>query len=269
MSRVHPIDDSLSSKVKSMRAHIASKPSIQVNKIASSCEICSGPYDTQYCMENPEQAFVDYASLHNNRVGGMGIDMHAFVGNMSYVMDFTILKNVEANIDPNSSQVVFGRPFMETTKLILDGEKALIKFIDGTRKVAYETPYKDPKMDDLTSEGHYLLSSKIILSDDDISITHDCNKRDVLESDCTNELGNKVDEPIVLSDHMFRTSGIQVMPRYPKFKFCSRTLVADGATTGITVVLINFPVGTTWAGVILVRGTDFLPSSMFLLWVTI
>ncbi|GJX02907.1 hypothetical protein Tco_0188823 [Tanacetum coccineum] len=159
---------------------------------------------------------------------GIGMNMHVFIRNLSYVLDFTILKNVEANIDPNSSQVVFGRPFMETTKLILDGEKALIKFIDGTRKVAYETPYKDQKMDDLTSEGHYLLSSKIILSDDDISITHDCNKRDVLESDCTNELGNKVDEPIELSDHMFRTSEIQVMPRYPKFKFCSRTLVADG-----------------------------------------
>ncbi|GJZ10684.1 hypothetical protein Tco_0545443, partial [Tanacetum coccineum] len=187
---------------------------------------------------------------------GIGMNMHVFIRNLSYVLDFTILKNVEANIDPNSSQVVFGRPFVETTKLILDGEKALIKFIDGTRKVAYETPYKDPKMDDLTSEGHYLLSSKIILSDDDISITHDCNKRDVLESDCTNELGNKVDEPIELSDHMFRTSEIQVMPRYPKFKFCSRTLVADGATTGITVVLINFPVGTTWAGVILGKDNE-------------
>ncbi|GKC73151.1 hypothetical protein Tco_1119034 [Tanacetum coccineum] len=30
--------------------------------MTSSCEICSGPHDTQYCMENPEQDFVDYAS---------------------------------------------------------------------------------------------------------------------------------------------------------------------------------------------------------------
>nr|GEW20964.1 hypothetical protein [Tanacetum cinerariifolium] len=29
----------------------------------------SGPHDTQYCMENPEQAFIDYASLSNNKVG--------------------------------------------------------------------------------------------------------------------------------------------------------------------------------------------------------
>nr|GEW42071.1 MAK10-like protein [Tanacetum cinerariifolium] len=46
-----------------MEAHLAPNPPVQVNKIASLCEICSGPSDTQYCMENPEQAFVDYASL--------------------------------------------------------------------------------------------------------------------------------------------------------------------------------------------------------------
>ncbi|GKB72635.1 hypothetical protein Tco_0934047 [Tanacetum coccineum] len=50
-----------------MEAHIAPMQSTQVNKITSSCEICSGPHDTQYCMENPEQAFVKYASSHNEK----------------------------------------------------------------------------------------------------------------------------------------------------------------------------------------------------------
>ncbi|GKB39207.1 MAK10-like protein [Tanacetum coccineum] len=45
-----------------MEAHLAPKQPIQVNKITSSCEICSGPHDTQYCMENLKKAFVDYAS---------------------------------------------------------------------------------------------------------------------------------------------------------------------------------------------------------------
>ncbi|GJY96957.1 hypothetical protein Tco_0513867 [Tanacetum coccineum] len=35
-----------------MEAHLAPKPSVQVNKIASSCDTCSGPHDTQNCMEN-------------------------------------------------------------------------------------------------------------------------------------------------------------------------------------------------------------------------
>ncbi|GJY16662.1 hypothetical protein Tco_0387084 [Tanacetum coccineum] len=53
-----------------MEAHLAPNLTVQVNKISSSCEICNGPHDTQYFMENPEQAFVDYASSHNNEVGG-------------------------------------------------------------------------------------------------------------------------------------------------------------------------------------------------------
>ncbi|GKF59512.1 hypothetical protein Tco_0176298, partial [Tanacetum coccineum] len=42
----------------------------QVNKITTSCEICSGPHDTQYCMEDSEQAFVEYASSRTDEVGG-------------------------------------------------------------------------------------------------------------------------------------------------------------------------------------------------------
>ncbi|GJY41590.1 hypothetical protein Tco_0428860, partial [Tanacetum coccineum] len=53
-----------------MAAHLAPKPPVQVNKVTSSCEICSGPHDTQYCMENPEQAFVDYVSSRIDEAGG-------------------------------------------------------------------------------------------------------------------------------------------------------------------------------------------------------
>ncbi|GKD55397.1 hypothetical protein Tco_1288784 [Tanacetum coccineum] len=105
-------------------------------------------------------------------------DMHVFEGNISYIIDFTILENVESNIDPSLSQVVFGRPFVETTKLILDSEKGLIT--DGIREVTFKTPYKDPEMDDLTSEGHDLLSSRVILSDDDVR--RGCERAWYLES---------------------------------------------------------------------------------------
>ncbi|GKC70513.1 hypothetical protein Tco_1116396 [Tanacetum coccineum] len=46
-----------------MEAHLAPKSPVQVSKIASSCEIYSGPHDTQYCMENPEQDFKRLSSL--------------------------------------------------------------------------------------------------------------------------------------------------------------------------------------------------------------
>ncbi|GJW85624.1 hypothetical protein Tco_0158769 [Tanacetum coccineum] len=53
-----------------MEAHLAPKSYVQVNKITSLCEICNGPHDTQYCMENLEQAFLDYASSRTDKAGG-------------------------------------------------------------------------------------------------------------------------------------------------------------------------------------------------------
>ncbi|GJU10266.1 hypothetical protein Tco_1132662 [Tanacetum coccineum] len=53
-----------------MEAHLALTQPTQVNKITTPCEICSGPHDTQCCMENPEQAFVEYASSRTDEAGG-------------------------------------------------------------------------------------------------------------------------------------------------------------------------------------------------------
>ncbi|GJR44976.1 hypothetical protein Tco_1313079 [Tanacetum coccineum] len=52
-----------------MEAHLALIQPTEVNKITTSCEICSGPHDTRYCMEDPEQAFVEYASSRTDEAG--------------------------------------------------------------------------------------------------------------------------------------------------------------------------------------------------------
>ncbi|GJT82447.1 hypothetical protein Tco_1056789 [Tanacetum coccineum] len=52
-----------------MEAHLAPTQPTQVNKITTSCEICSGPHDTRYCMENPKQAFVENASSRIDEAG--------------------------------------------------------------------------------------------------------------------------------------------------------------------------------------------------------
>ncbi|GKB44411.1 hypothetical protein Tco_0889353 [Tanacetum coccineum] len=52
-----------------MEAHLAPTQPTQVNKVTTSCEICSGPHDTQYCMEDPKQAFVEYASSRTDKAG--------------------------------------------------------------------------------------------------------------------------------------------------------------------------------------------------------
>nr|GEW03808.1 ribonuclease H-like domain-containing protein [Tanacetum cinerariifolium] len=53
-----------------MKAHLALTQPTQVNKITTSCEICSGPHDTQYCMEDLKQDFVEYVSLRSDEAGG-------------------------------------------------------------------------------------------------------------------------------------------------------------------------------------------------------
>ncbi|GJR42187.1 hypothetical protein Tco_1310290 [Tanacetum coccineum] len=53
-----------------MESYLALIQPTQVNKITTSCKIYSGPHDTQYCMEDPEQAFVEYASSHTDEAGG-------------------------------------------------------------------------------------------------------------------------------------------------------------------------------------------------------
>ncbi|GJZ30473.1 hypothetical protein Tco_0575520 [Tanacetum coccineum] len=52
-----------------MEAYLALTQPTQVNKVTTLCEICSGPHDTQYCMEDPEQAFIEYASSHTDEAG--------------------------------------------------------------------------------------------------------------------------------------------------------------------------------------------------------
>nr|GEV31862.1 zinc finger, CCHC-type [Tanacetum cinerariifolium] len=69
----------------------------QVNKITTSCEICSGPHDTQYCMEDPEQAFVEYASSRTDEAGGL-------VSNFMASQD-AILSKFEANFKQQQSEM--------------------------------------------------------------------------------------------------------------------------------------------------------------------
>ncbi|GJU42002.1 hypothetical protein Tco_1194959 [Tanacetum coccineum] len=47
---------------------------------------------------------------------GLGRDMHVFVGNMSYVIDFTILENIETNVDPSLSYVIFDEKKLVSSK---------------------------------------------------------------------------------------------------------------------------------------------------------
>ncbi|GKE46399.1 hypothetical protein Tco_1477657 [Tanacetum coccineum] len=110
---------------------------------------------------------------------GLGRDMHVFVGNMSYVIDFTILESIETNIDSSLSHVIFGRPFIEITSLAINRKHGLMTFANGTKEVTFKTPYNDTKRSELSSEGYDLLSSRVILSESDYD--RGCRKPSDLE----------------------------------------------------------------------------------------
>ncbi|GJV03936.1 hypothetical protein Tco_1337505 [Tanacetum coccineum] len=52
-------------------------------------------------------------------------------------------------------------------------------FTDGTKEITFKTPYKDLEMSELSSKGHDLLSSRVILYEDDYD--RGCRKPSDLE----------------------------------------------------------------------------------------
>ncbi|GJS47730.1 hypothetical protein Tco_0597851 [Tanacetum coccineum] len=69
--------------------------------------------------------------------------------------------SIPPQVEPLINRPVFWHDhIMEITKLIVDREQGLIIFTYGIKEVTFKTPYRDSEMDDLTSEGHDLLSSK-------------------------------------------------------------------------------------------------------------
>nr|GEU82791.1 MAK10-like protein [Tanacetum cinerariifolium] len=134
----------------------------ELNKITSSCEIFSGPHDTQYCKIS--QAFVDYASSHTDEAGefiytkGDDVDMifidiikkngdshkeEPKVENFTYVIDFMIVEDTSSIIDRlRLSQVVLGKPSVEISNMTHDPPKGAVRFTNEIDEIAYKMPHK-------------------------------------------------------------------------------------------------------------------------------
>nr|GEY98549.1 reverse transcriptase domain-containing protein [Tanacetum cinerariifolium] len=69
-----------------------------LKKITSACEICSGPHDIQYYMEDPEQAFVEYASSRTDEARVL----KAITDQMAGALPSDTVKNLKLNVNPTS-----------------------------------------------------------------------------------------------------------------------------------------------------------------------
>nr|GEU30346.1 hypothetical protein [Tanacetum cinerariifolium] len=62
---------------------------------------------------------------------------------------------------------------------LINRKYGLMTFTDGIKEITFKTPYKDPERSKLSSEGHDLLSSRVILNEDDYD--RGCRKSSDLE----------------------------------------------------------------------------------------
>ncbi|GJZ82483.1 MAK10-like protein [Tanacetum coccineum] len=69
-------------------------------------DILIGPHDTQYCMENPEQAFVKYASSRTDEAGVL----KAITDRMDGALPSNTVKNMKLNVN-SSSPVLSARSY--------------------------------------------------------------------------------------------------------------------------------------------------------------
>nr|GEU44144.1 MAK10-like protein [Tanacetum cinerariifolium] len=88
-----------------MEAYIAPMQPTQVNKITFSCKICSGPHDTQYYMENPEQAFVDYASSHTDETGNEAKEEGNVKSNTAEYKDHEMIVESEEEFEEETKEI--------------------------------------------------------------------------------------------------------------------------------------------------------------------
>ncbi|GJT54744.1 MAK10-like protein [Tanacetum coccineum] len=108
-----------------MEAHLAPTQPTQVNKITTPCDICSGPHDTRHCMENPEQAFVEYASSRTDEAGVLEVLAHAPIYNIildKYVKSLELGKNGLAFVQ-GETPAKMGDPGLFTLPCRLGGSK--------------------------------------------------------------------------------------------------------------------------------------------------
>nr|GEV77008.1 hypothetical protein [Tanacetum cinerariifolium] len=96
-------------------------------------QICSGPHNTQYCMENPEQAFVEYASLRIDEAGGIVKDVEVHIGKLKLLNDFYV---IDMKKDPETPLLV-GRGFLATGNAVIDCKKAKIAVGEGITRLVF------------------------------------------------------------------------------------------------------------------------------------
>ncbi|GJU33349.1 hypothetical protein Tco_1176938 [Tanacetum coccineum] len=93
--------------------------------------------------------------------------MHVFIGNLIYIIDFMIVKDISSIIDPRLSQVVLGRPFIEISNMTHNPPEGVVRFTNETDEVAYKMPHKIEQYNSLSDLQKEHTKSVYLRNDED------------------------------------------------------------------------------------------------------
>jgi hypothetical protein len=78
-------------------------------------------------------------NLISNFVGRVK-GLHVIIGNLTYEIDFVIVEDTRPVIDACLSQVIFGKPFVEATRMSYDPTLGIVRFKEENNEIAYQMP---------------------------------------------------------------------------------------------------------------------------------
>ncbi|GJZ75924.1 MAK10-like protein [Tanacetum coccineum] len=159
----------------------------QVNKLTTLCEICSGPHDTQYCMDDSEQAYVDYSSSCTNEIGGKRFTLNQGPRNFN---DAANTLKEKPNFNRARSQTFTipqnGSISTHSSSYQMKLEKALLDFDSNQEKrLSHLRTQLGQQQDDMIGKINLLwktISKKLI----DVSTPRKCRKLHGPQEHCSN-----------------------------------------------------------------------------------
>ncbi|GJZ03832.1 MAK10-like protein [Tanacetum coccineum] len=120
-----------------MEAHLALTQPTQVNKITTSCEICSGPHDTQYCIEDPEKPLLNTHPREPTR--GPTAEMN--FTSTDYHTKEELRTEEEGSVEPSKTEYINRENANETNEEV-ESEKKVEEETEGETE---EEKDNDPK----------------------------------------------------------------------------------------------------------------------------
>ncbi|GKC83692.1 homeodomain-like protein [Tanacetum coccineum] len=98
---------------------------------------------------------------------GLAKNLHVFIGNHQFLVDFIILENISEFVEKGLTEVLFGQPFKEQIGLVEDRGKGTLWFKIGNDKTIFHMPRAEKAFRKLTVKQHNSMGPLLKVSDED------------------------------------------------------------------------------------------------------